>query len=353
MTDAGCEAGFATCGGGSACATNLSSDSANCGACNHSCKGGACFSGVCQPFAIASGLDAPQASEIAIDDTYVYFSAALLNGVTTSTLYRVAKAAADASGSSTPLFVGPASQSVRGVALRATDVFWTVNGISANTGKVQFVPRAGGAAMDFATGESSPYGLATDNVAVYWLATGGTPAVRKKPINGSATTIVGSIANPTRIATNGASVYYAANGIVSMASVVGANPTVIAGTGGNIISKIFLTSTAMYWSNYYNTNEILTATLAGTNAKTLYTGASAAMSVAVDADNAYAVFQGTPPAQFKDGVLVKIPLNGMDKPAVIATISFPQAVAVDADSIYVTGSSYNVAKTGTLWRVAK
>lgn len=353
--DGACEAGFTTCGGGGTCATKLADDPLNCGACDHSCGGGACFAGACQAVAIASGLDSPAASEIAIDDTFVYFPAALENGVTTASVYKVPKAGgADASSSAVTLFVGPASQQVRGITVRNTDVLWTTNGISAGSGKVQFVPRIGGATQDIAVGENAPFGLAADANDVYWVATGAPAAVRKKALPaGAATTIIPSLANPTHIATNGTNLYYVEKGAVTMATVAGASPTIVAGTSGDIIGNIFVTPTAIFWSNYYTTHEILTASLSGTNPKSLYTGPSAAMYVTADAQNAYAVFQGTLPAQFKDGVLVKIPLNGVDKPVTIATFSRPQAVAIDASSIYVTGSSFNVAKSGTVWRLAK
>jgi hypothetical protein len=56
--------------GGAGCG-NIQSDPDNCGGCGHSCQGGACSAGVCQPLVLATGV-CP--TSIAVDDTNVYFT---------------------------------------------------------------------------------------------------------------------------------------------------------------------------------------------------------------------------------------------------------------------------------------
>ncbi len=64
---------FAVCGGDPAngCQIDLLTDSADCGTCGHSCLGGACSAGVCQPFVLASSVTP---SAIAVDAQRVYFT---------------------------------------------------------------------------------------------------------------------------------------------------------------------------------------------------------------------------------------------------------------------------------------
>jgi hypothetical protein len=71
--DAG-DAGDASVGCG-----DTQSSSANCGACGHSCGGGACVAGVCQPdvFAVLTGRPI---ESLALDDTNVYLGADVIYG---------------------------------------------------------------------------------------------------------------------------------------------------------------------------------------------------------------------------------------------------------------------------------
>lgn len=68
-----CKKDFAHCSPTSTdgCETDLSKDAENCGACGHSCLGGKCNAGKCQPFQLAS-VSVP--SGIAVDATHVYFT---------------------------------------------------------------------------------------------------------------------------------------------------------------------------------------------------------------------------------------------------------------------------------------
>ena len=65
-----------TCEGGTvACATScvdLQSDREHCGGCGHSCGGGVCDAGICQPFTVTEGLK--QLHDVAFDAEYLYFT---------------------------------------------------------------------------------------------------------------------------------------------------------------------------------------------------------------------------------------------------------------------------------------
>jgi hypothetical protein len=58
--------------GAPACAADLQTDTAHCGRCFHSCEGGDCFGGRCQPVKLVSTIDrAPTA--LAVDPEYVWY----------------------------------------------------------------------------------------------------------------------------------------------------------------------------------------------------------------------------------------------------------------------------------------
>lgn len=68
-----CRKGFGHCGtaGAAGCETDLDTNALHCGACGHSCLGGLCTAGKCQPFRLAS---APSPSGLAVDTKNVYFT---------------------------------------------------------------------------------------------------------------------------------------------------------------------------------------------------------------------------------------------------------------------------------------
>lgn len=65
-----CVAPNVTCG--DAC-VNTATDASNCGSCGHSCQGGTCSGGLCQPIAMTSGLSG-YSFVFGVDSQYVYYS---------------------------------------------------------------------------------------------------------------------------------------------------------------------------------------------------------------------------------------------------------------------------------------
>ncbi len=66
-----CSAGLTFCPTNNMC-TNLQTDGSNCGTCGHSCQGGGCSGGMCQP--VILGSVAGNGQGIAVDATSVYFT---------------------------------------------------------------------------------------------------------------------------------------------------------------------------------------------------------------------------------------------------------------------------------------
>jgi hypothetical protein len=73
---------------GQVCAADLDNDPQNCGRCGHDCLRGACTSGACQPFALATMQAQPL--HIAIDGAYGYYFSTSPNG-TDGTVMRIAR----------------------------------------------------------------------------------------------------------------------------------------------------------------------------------------------------------------------------------------------------------------------
>lgn len=79
----GCNAGTGNCDGDdtNGCEAATSGDALNCGECGHTCMGGACTLGACQPFVISSMTERPTA--VAVDANYLYvagYGAAITDG---------------------------------------------------------------------------------------------------------------------------------------------------------------------------------------------------------------------------------------------------------------------------------
>lgn len=59
--------------GAPACAADVRTDPAHCGRCFHSCEGGDCVDGACQPVTLVAGLERP-ATALALDAEHVWFT---------------------------------------------------------------------------------------------------------------------------------------------------------------------------------------------------------------------------------------------------------------------------------------
>ena len=146
--------------------TDEQSDKLNCGACAHSCGGGSCVGGACQPITLASGRTGPGALAVNAGGVYWLESTAVqavpLSGGNVVTL---------ASG---VYVTGPA-----GIAASASTVYYTNSGGQTATATVtnywyalMQVTSAGGAAPSALSKHqsvSAPFGVAMASGTVYWL----------------------------------------------------------------------------------------------------------------------------------------------------------------------------------------
>lgn len=165
-------------------------DKDNCGRCGHSCLGGDCSAGKCQPFPLAPGQG--QISDVVLDATYVYFSS-----ISGDVVGRVPKAG----GVVKTLASAPNVHVAKRVRVNATHVFWANDDFGPGT--VSRCPLAGctGAPTVLANPED-PTGLALDSDYVTW-ADSNAFEIRRRPLDGGAAKLVVTpSARPLAVATD-------------------------------------------------------------------------------------------------------------------------------------------------------
>jgi hypothetical protein len=174
-----------TCGSG---CVDTTTDGQNCGACGHSCLGGACTAGVCKPVKLASN-GTSGAQVLAIDSTYVYFSAP-------KEIARVAK-----SGGAVEQVV-PTTSAATSMAINGGVIYWV------GQSSLYSAPVAGASAPTFLYASISPLSIAVDANNVYWGEHGGS--VHQAPKNGAGPvlTLASNLVAPSCVLVDATSVYW-------------------------------------------------------------------------------------------------------------------------------------------------
>lgn len=160
-----CEDGYRDCNDrpDDGCEVDVRADTANCGACEHDCLGGACSESRCGPVVMYQA--ATLVSGVAVDDAWVYF------GQANDGIARIAKAA-PANGA-VPETVVSASLPL-GMAVRGAQLVYSDNG------QLLSVDKRGGAPGPLVNGPfEAPWGVALDAKTgdLYWANSGSTAQV--------------------------------------------------------------------------------------------------------------------------------------------------------------------------------
>jgi hypothetical protein len=134
---------------------SFQTDPLNCGKCAHSCLGGTCVAGLCQPVALATDTGFAQMSQ---DTGNIYWTSYQTSG-TTGGVYKVAKA----SGSTKYQVV--AGKYANAISVVSGDVYYTLT----NGTAVRSVPVAGGSSSVLFTPPVLPYQMVTTStINVYY-----------------------------------------------------------------------------------------------------------------------------------------------------------------------------------------
>jgi hypothetical protein len=263
------------------------------------------------------------------------------------------------------------------IALDAKSVYWLDAG---GTGSLLKVPIGGGDTSTLATG-SGPSGsaalitglLAVDAANAYWRDVSN---IQKTALDGSSSVVLVQYASPLGIAVDSANVYWTggsaskANGVYQAPSATG-SPTVTLASNQAAPDGITV-GIKVYWANggYTMTGGggVLSVPVDGGMISTLASDKAGPAAVVVDKANVYwfdfmsgvqsiPIDGGNPSTvamptaqvdgfaideayvywSTRDGTISKAPLGGNGAPTTLATgLRSPQAVAVDATSVYWT-----------------
>jgi hypothetical protein len=140
-----------------------------------------------------------------------------------------------------------------GIALDATNVYWTDGGDGGATGSVLSAPRSGGTPVVLAGEQDGPGAIAVDATSVYWATV--SAIVRASLDGGDPSTIASGQANPHAIAIDDAYVYWVNQGsgnsdgnVVKAPLTGGAPPTTLAGAQPTPWD-IAVDGTSVYWTS--------------------------------------------------------------------------------------------------------
>jgi hypothetical protein len=315
-----CKKDFGHCGTADdlGCETDLLTNALHCGACGHSCLGGQCLAGKCQPFQLAS---ASRPSGIAVDAKHVYFTfpsvPAIQQVQRDGKCTPAAPCPKDFAGSG----VGDSLAQIRGpsaVVSDGTNVWWT-NQANSSLGRRAV---AGGAILNFGPARSTlPGYLAMAGGKVWWtngfVSGAETAHVVKSNPDGTGITTVASYAAPA---------------------------TTFMGGGG-----ITADATHVYWasenSGVYRAAFNDAPCTEGTNCL-LFGSASGAHGVAVDAQFVY----WTEPAS---GSVRRAPKGGGQSTVIASSQDMPTAIAVLGTFVYWGNAGTAGTTAGTIRRTTQ
>ena len=169
----GCAVGHADCNGDSTdgCEVTLDSDGNHCGACGHTCGGGACDTGACQPILLATGV-IPDG--LAVDDAYVYW-------VGDAPMVQDSVFRADKVVGGVPEVLSTATWNASHLALRGDYVYW-INRDEID--EIRRVAKTGGPSEVLVTSqENFNLRFVVDDTHLLWYDQS-TSQLRRKPLAG-------------------------------------------------------------------------------------------------------------------------------------------------------------------------
>ncbi len=338
-------------------ATNLQGDNANCGVCGHSCLGGACSTGFCQPIAIATGQDGAYA--VVVDDTSVYWVS-----YTGNTVMKSAK-----DGTALTLLANTNVDSPWNLAVDATYVYWTnLGGSIARCAK----SGCGSTGQVLATNLNSPEGIAVDTAHVFWGEYQGYDVGRMSTDGGAFGYLQTNLNHAYEVAIDDASVFFTTQDTIgSMPKGAVTVPTgdYDAAAGFTTVASIpiggfgiAVDDTNVYWVEDDDPGRVAFAPKTGTSdgGATLAGGQHYPARIALDDANVYWVAYGpdTSPNQntslFVDSYVATCPKTGCTagQKILAGALKNARGIAVDDKAVYWALAG-NTSGEGAIVRLAK
>ncbi len=199
---------------GTSVCTNTATDPLNCGRCGHSCLGGNCVEGACQPFVFIGALKSPIG--VAVDSQKLYWSAS--GGIFSVPL---------ATGAPQTPEVVDAGNATTYLVVENNDVFWTRNIGALGSINARTLPN--GDVRNLFPFQDHVSGIAKVGPTIYFTRQWIDSLAKTLP-DGGTEIITGSLSFPETVATDGTMLYIAApGGYIFSVGLEGGKATTLAG----------------------------------------------------------------------------------------------------------------------------
>ncbi|APR74895.1 Putative serine/threonine-protein kinase pknH [Minicystis rosea] len=317
------------CPSGAACGgqcVDTSADAENCGACGHSCLGGTCEAGSCQPVILASGQRAP--IDVAVDGQLVYWINLGVGEHDGAVL-----AAPIGGGSAVTLAARQSRPS--GMTVAAGHVYW----VNYGNGTVMRAPVHGGAPEVLRAGQRGPRSVAVSADRVYW--TNRNDGTVRLLDEGGESTLASAQTQPGALALDAENVYWAERGgrRLMAISMRGGAPRSLA-YGPETPIGIAVDAKRVYWVEY-DGGRVMSVLLKGGRSTVLASGQRHPLAIAVDGERVYWTNQD-------EGTVMSVPLEGGSATRLCSGQAWPVSLSLDDVSLYWTNE-----KGGQVMRLAK
>src|SRR5262245_4765073 len=193
--------GGAAAGGGAPSCEDVLSDATNCGACGHSCLGGSCSKGKCQPVVVADAQDQP--SGIGVDADHVYWS--------NFGSLEIRRAPTKGGADERVAISDPASVEFvpTDLLVESTRVLWTNTSAGQNSGNALMAwSKAGGDPAGFAGPSPDGNGGLAGDGATFYFTNFGAKEVRSAQLSQGFTTVAMDQSGPGTVAVDATHVYW-------------------------------------------------------------------------------------------------------------------------------------------------
>jgi sugar lactone lactonase YvrE len=298
----------------------------HCGACGHSCLGGACELSTCQPVVLAMGQSEPRG--LALDDKSLFWATEK-----SGTVVRFPK-----DGGSLFKLAGSQLQPTA-ITTDGLNVYW-VNFGAAMGGTVVSVTVDGAFQTTLATGQVDPRAIAADGLNVYWANSDAVMGMPKK--GGSLSVVASGQDGPNSLVVAPSGLYWTTSpgGTVMRLPTVGKAPILLASS----VSDLW--GIAVFGMNAYVTSASgssvrRVAITGGNKLETFVSGQVSPTGIAADASGVYWANSG-------DGTVMRAPFEGGTAQTLAINQEIPTHVATDEKAVYWVNEG-----SGTVMKVAK
>jgi hypothetical protein len=328
-------------GGLFACDADINASALHCGRCGHSCLGGGCEGGLCQPVAIAQGLGT--VGGVVINDTHVYFTT--LPG--DNKIQRVAKTG----GTVDTLASGASVRQAKHLAINATHVYWANAELFG--GAINRCPLAGcGAATpETISNPEEATGVALDATHVYW-SDGNGQVIERRLLSGGAVqrVAVPQGARPMSVVTSNGIAWWVGDfsGQVQRSNNPPDGGIAINGANGQSGREITVDPTHVYWTAQVDPGELGKISRAPRNqtggVQELAVAGGEPLGIYVDGQTVYWTAQA--PDGGTGGGVYSAPIAGGQRATLVGLQNLPRGIATDTGAIYwgVSGRIMKLAK---------